>query len=124
MLTSLKARIVLGFGILMILLIAATAVNRTLVSGISTDFDGFHSALDRKSQAVDIDLVMQKVRVRVNQWLRSQNPDFAKQADDLLKQDVALLAQAATAARTEKEKQTVADINHALLAYIESWRVI
>ena len=70
--------------------------------GISTDFDGFHSALDRKSQVVDIDLVMQKVRVRVSQWLRSQNPDFAKQADDLLKQDVALLAQAATAAQTEK----------------------
>jgi methyl-accepting chemotaxis protein len=124
MLASVKGRIVLGFGIIMMMLIAATIVNVTLVSGISADFDRFGSALGRKSQAVDIDLGMQKVRVRVNQWLRSLNPDFARQADELLSQGVALVAQAGTIARTEKEKQTVADINRALQAYIESWRVI
>jgi methyl-accepting chemotaxis protein len=124
MFSSVKGRIVFGFGIVILLLIVATIINVTLVSGISTDFDRFRSALGRKSQAVETDLVMTKVRVRVNQWLRSMNPAFAKQADELLVQDSALVAQAAQLAVTDKEKQTVADIDRALKAYIESWRVI
>jgi methyl-accepting chemotaxis protein len=124
MFSSVKGRIILGFGIIMMMLIAATVVNVTLVSGISTDFDQFQAALNRKSQAADIDLTMQKVRVRVNQWLRSMNPDFVKQADQHLAKDVALMAQAMKNAKTDKEKQTLDEMNLALRAYIESWGVI
>jgi methyl-accepting chemotaxis protein len=125
MLSSVKARIIFGFGLVMALLIAATIANLTLVSGIGSDFNQFQSALNRKSQAIDIDLVMQKVRVRVNQWLRSPgNPNFAKQADELLAQDVAMMAEATKNVRTEKEKQTIAEMDRALKAYIESWHVI
>src|SRR3954466_10921416 len=60
MLSSVKARIIFGFGIVMALLITATIANLALVSGIASDFDQFQSALNRKSQAIDIDLVMQK----------------------------------------------------------------
>jgi methyl-accepting chemotaxis protein len=125
MLSSVKGRIILGFGVVMALLIAATIVNLTLVSGISSDFDQFQNALNRKSRAVDIDLVMQKVRVRVNQWLRSPGTaSFAQQADQLLAQDVALMAEAQKSLKTEKEKQTLAEMDRALKAYIESWHVI
>ena len=124
MLSSIKGRIVVGFGVVLVLLIAAMAANVVLVLGIGGDFNQFQSALSRKSQAVDIDLVMQKVRVRVNQWLRSPGPNFAKQADDLLAQDVALLAEAEKNVRTDKEKQTIAEMDKALKAYIESWHVI
>jgi methyl-accepting chemotaxis protein len=122
---SVKSRIVFGFGFVMALLIAATIANLTLVSGISTGFDQFQSALNRKTQAIDIDLVMTKVRVRVNQWLRSPGTaSFAKQADELLTQDLALLAEAAKSAKTEKEKETLAQMDRALKAYIESWHVV
>jgi methyl-accepting chemotaxis protein len=125
MLSSIKGRIILGFGVVMALLVAATIANVTLVSGIRSDFNQFQSALNRKSQAIDIDLVMQKVRVRVNQWLRSPgSPSFAKQADELLVQDVALMAEATKNVQTEKEKQTIAEMDRALKAYIESWHVI
>jgi methyl-accepting chemotaxis protein len=125
MLTSVKARIIFGFGVIMALLVAATIANVTLVLGIGSDFNQFQSALNRKSQAIDIDLVMQKVRVRVNQWLRSPgSANFAKQGDELLMQDAALLAEAAKNVRTEKEKQTVADMDRALKAYIESFHVV
>jgi methyl-accepting chemotaxis protein len=68
---------------------------------------------------------MQKVRVRVNQWLRSPgSASFAKQADELLVQDVALMAEATKNVQTEKEKQTIAEMDRALKAYIESWHVI
>jgi methyl-accepting chemotaxis protein len=125
MFSSIKGRIITGFGVVMALLIAATIVNLTLVAGISSDFDRFQSALSRKSRAVDIDLVMQKVRVRVNQWLRSPGTaSFAQQADQLLAQDVALMAEAEKSLATDKEKQTLAEMDRALKAYIESWHVI
>ena len=125
MLSSVKGRIILGFGVVMALLIAATIVDLTLVSGIGSDFDQFQGALSRKSRAVDIDLTMQKVRVRVNQWLRSPGTaSFAQQADQLLAQDVALMTEAEKSLKTEKEKQTLAEMDRALKAYIESWHVI
>jgi methyl-accepting chemotaxis protein len=124
MLSSIKGRIVIGFGVVMTLLIAATVANVALVLGIGGDFKQFESAQNRKSQAIDIDLVMQKVQVRVNQWLRSPGPNFAEQADKLLAQDVALMAEAEKSAKSEKEKQTVAEMDKALKAYIESWHVI
>src|ERR1700747_285614 len=124
MLSSIKGRIMIGFGVVMALLIAATVANVALVLGIGSDFKQFESAQNRRSQAIDIDLVMQKVQVRVNQWLRSPGPTFAEQADKLLAQDVALMAEAEKIAKTEKEKQTVAEMDKALKAYIESWHVI
>jgi methyl-accepting chemotaxis protein len=125
MLSSVKGRIILGFGVVMALLIAATIVNVTLVSSISSDFDQFQGALSRKSGAVDIDLVMQKVRVRVNQWLRSPGSEsFAQQADQLLAQDMALMAEAEKNVKTAKERQAFGEMDRALKAYIESWHVI
>src|SRR6201999_2922794 len=125
MLSSVKGRIIIGFGVVMALLIAATIVDLTLVSGISSDFDQFQGALSRKSRAVDIDLTMQKVRVRVNQWLRSPGTaSFAQQADQFIAQDVALMDEAEKSLKTEKEKQTLAEMDRALKAYIVSWHVI
>jgi methyl-accepting chemotaxis protein len=124
MLSSIKGRILVGFGVVIVLLIAAMVANVVLVLGIGADFNQFQSALNRKSQAAEIDLVMHKVRVRVNQWLRSPGPNFAKQADDLLAQDVTLMADAEKNVRTEKEKQTIAEMDQTLKAYIESWHVI
>jgi methyl-accepting chemotaxis protein len=122
---SLKGRIIVGFGILMALLVAATIADLTLLSNVKSGFDEFQVALNRKSTAADIDLVMQKVRVRVNQWLRSPGTaSFAQQADQLLAQDIALMAAADKNLKTEKEKQALGEMDHALKAYIESWHVI
>ena len=122
--TSIKGRVLIGFGVLLSMLVVSTCINLVLLSGIKSDVTTFRSTLDRKAEAVDMDLLMQKVRVRVNQWLRSFNPTFASQADDLLKQDVVLVKAMADHAISDKEKQTVADIDRALQGYIESWRVI
>src|ERR1700760_2291947 len=125
MLSSVKGRIIIGFGVVMALLVAATIADLALVSNISGDFDQFQAALSRKSRAIDIDLVMTKVRVRVNQWLRSPGTaSFAQQADQLLAQDVALMAEAEKSLKTEKERQALGEMDRALKAYIESWHVI
>ena len=124
MAVSVKARILLGFGLVLFMLVASAVVSSILISGIDTHFGDFGQALDRKSQADAIDLAMQKTRVRVNQWLRSLNPTFAHQADELLERSVGLLAAAKSAAATEKERNIVGDIDVALTAYIKSWHVI
>jgi hypothetical protein len=124
MLGSVRNQILAGFGVIMLMLAASTAMNVQLLSAVRTDFDMFRSRLDQRSQAVDMDLVMQKVRVRVNQWLRSMNPDFAKQADELLAQDSILLNKAAASGGSAKRQDIIGDISRALTAYTESWRVI
>ncbi len=124
MAVSVKARILLGFGLVLLMLIASAVVSSSLISGIDTHFGEFKLALDGKSQADTIDLVMQQTRVRVNQWLRSLNPAFSKQADELLERSVGLLAQAKASAATDKERKIVGDIDTALTAYIKSWHVI
>ncbi len=121
---SVGARVLVGFGLVLLMLFVSAGVSAVLIRGIGTDTNAYQHALDRRTQATDIDLVMQKVRVRVNQWLRSMNPDFAKQADDLLAQNVANIATGKAQVATDKERTIVADIDRALTAYIASWQVI
>ena len=61
---SIKARILLGFGIILFMLVVSAAVSSRLIGGIDTHFDEFRLALDRRTQAETIDLVMQQTRVR------------------------------------------------------------
>jgi methyl-accepting chemotaxis protein len=121
MLSSVKGRIILGFGVVMALLIAATIVNVMLVSSIGSDFDEFQATLSRKSRAADIELVMQKVRVRVNQWLRTPSEGLSQQAAQLLAQATTLMTEAENKAKTEKERQALGNMDQALKGYIENW---
>jgi methyl-accepting chemotaxis protein len=121
---SIRGRILLGFGTILLMLALSAAINIVLLTGISSNVMDFRQALERKSQAVEMDLVVQKVRVRVNQWLRSMNPAFAKQADELLVQDAEIVNQAKTTAPPGKDQETVARIDKALKAYVVSWHVI
>ena len=121
---SVKSRVFFGFGLVLLMLVALAGFSAVLIRGIDSNFRLSQSSVNQKSLATDMDLVMQKVRVRVNQWLRSMNPDFARDADVLLKQDVEIVSRGAAQATTDKERAIVAEIDRALKAYIVSWRVI
>src|ERR1700722_17521200 len=101
---SVKSRVFFGFGLVLLMLMALAGFSAVLIRGIDQDFRLSQSTANQKSLATDMDLVMQKVRVRVNQWLRSMNPDFARQADELLKQDIAIVAKVVAQATTDKER--------------------
>jgi CHASE3 domain sensor protein len=121
---SVRARILLGFGLVLLMLVASAAVSTMLISGINTHFDEFQHALERKTEALKLELVMTETRVRVNQWLRSMNPFFAKGADDLLADSGGLLDQARAAAVNDQERETISGISRAQTAYIKSWHVV
>jgi methyl-accepting chemotaxis protein len=121
---SVRGRVFAGFGLVLLMLAALAGFSVVLVRGIDSDFRSVQSIANRKSLATDMDLVMQKVRVRVNQWLRSMNPEFARQADALLEQDVDIVAKVGALVTTDRERTIVGDVDHALKAYNASWIAI
>ena len=124
MFKTVRGQILAGFGAVILLLLISSGINLVSLTAIDGKFSQLLSDIEQRSAAVEIDLVMTKVRVRVNQWLRSLNPDFAKQADALLAQEVILVAKAAQSTASAREKEIVAGIAATLDAYMVSWRVV
>ena len=121
---SVRARILLGFGLVLAIMLGTAASNWVLIRGIETFVTDLTTATRQKSTGVDMDLQATKVRVRVNQWLRSMNPEFAKQADTLLQQLAAMTAQAEAATEAGSARDAVQTVSRALKAYTSSWEVI
>ena len=121
---SVRGRVFAGFGVVLLMLAALAGFSVMLVRGIDSDFRSVQSIASRKSLATDMDLVMQNVRVRVNQWLRGMNSELARQADDLLKQNAEIVAKVGALVTTDKERTIVGDVDRALNAYTASWAVI
>ena len=91
---SVRTRILLGFGLVLAIMLGTAALNSALIRSIENHVTDLNAATRQKAIGVDLDLQATKVRVRVNQWLRSMNPEFAKLADTLLQQLAAMTVQA------------------------------
>ena len=120
---SVRSRVLGGFAVLLAIFLASAASTIVLVEGIGQHFGDLRAALREQSEAVDMDMVTQRVRVRVNQWLRSMNPEFAHQADELLQQYTAQMARL-TVSETGKAAEIVGNVDRKLKAYIVSWGVV
>jgi methyl-accepting chemotaxis protein len=121
---SLRARISVGFGLLLAIMIFAAASNWFLISEIEQHIGDFRMAIAERSAGSKLDLQVAGVRVRVNQWLRSMNPDFAKQADTMLEQLVPMAKAVSTTAETGKTQDTVEKLVKSVVAYTASWAVV
>ena len=121
---SIKAKIYLAFGFLVSLLIAVSGTTWLTNRNSEHQVSELLTALHDKGEAVEMDLLTQKIRVRVNQWLRSLNPNFAKQADGHLAEHAALVTKAKSEARDERELATIQRVETAARAYTVSWKVV
>ncbi|GIL40891.1 methyl-accepting chemotaxis protein [Roseiterribacter gracilis] len=117
---TLKGRIFGGFGIVLLLLAITGAFSVMMVNRIQDGVDGFKTAQGQVSDLKSIDLVSQKVRVTVNQWLRSLNPDFAKLSDGNLAQLRDLVAAAQKTANPEA-KTLLTQLQGAIADYTKDW---
>jgi methyl-accepting chemotaxis protein len=120
---TLRIRVLAGFCAVLGILTILGASGIFLVERIAAHALDYRAALALKSDAVDLDLTTTKVRVRVNQWLRSFNPDFAKGADTLLAQTAAMVA-ASEPKQSGKAADILADFKRAMNAYTSSWQVV
>ena len=121
---SVRSRISLGFGLVLAILTLAAVLNHVLVGEIERRVGDFRQAIAEQSLGYRLDLQVAGVRVRVNQWLRSMNPDFSKQADGLLEQLVPMARQVAGDGAPGKTGETVRGLIGSTAAYTASWGVI
>ncbi len=123
MMKSTKVRVLGGFGIVLLMLVISAAVSDGLVRQIDNQFLAYRASITQSDAAGQTELVMTKVRVRVNQWMRSFNPAFAKDADELLRQEAKLIADAKATAQAE-DARILDDMQTHLEAYVTSWKVV
>jgi methyl-accepting chemotaxis protein len=120
---SIRIRVLAGFAAVLAILTISGTSGIVLVERIAVHALDYRAALAIKSDAVDLDLTTTKVRVRVNQWLRSFNPVFAKGADTLLAQTAAMV-EAGKSKQSGKAAEIIGGFQRALIAYTASWKVI
>jgi methyl-accepting chemotaxis protein len=121
---SVRTRILLGFGFLLAVLVFAAASNLLLINQIEGQIGDFRTAIGERSEGYKMALQVVGVRVRVNQWLRSMNPAFAKQADGLLADLVPMAQQVASEPNSAKTQASIQALLASTAAYTTSWGVV
>jgi methyl-accepting chemotaxis protein len=118
------ARISLGFGLVLMILAVAAGSTWLMVNEIERDITELRHATNIRAAISNVELKVATVRVRVNQWLRSKDPDHAKEADILLA-DLTPMAKAIAAdAGPGKIRDTMQTFLGLAAAYTASWGVI
>jgi methyl-accepting chemotaxis protein len=121
---SVRSRIILGFGLTLAILLGTAASNWVLINGIEHHVEDFRSAIAQRAAGNAMELQVANIRVRVNQWLRSMNPDFARQADGLLADFSPMAKQAEAMARSGHAQADIPGLLRVTAAYTASWGVI
>jgi methyl-accepting chemotaxis protein len=121
---SVRTRISLGFGIVLAILVSLAVSNWVLINTIERHIGDFRNALTEQAAGSNLNLQVANIRVRVNQWLRSMNPDFAKQADVLLAQLGPMAEQVETGAKSGKTREITQRLIESTFLYTKSWDVV
>jgi len=121
---SLRVRIYVGFAVVLAILAAASAANWVMVNEIERHIGDLRKATSERVAGLDLDAQVLGLRVRVNQWLRSRNPEFAAKADALLAGLVPMAKQVAADAGPGKTQEIMQDLLASTAAYTTSWGVI
>jgi methyl-accepting chemotaxis protein len=121
---SLRQRIAIGFALLLAIMVFAAVSNLVMINGMQSQIGDYRKAIAERSAGSQMNLQVANLRVRVNQWLRSMNPNFAKQADTLLEQLVPMAQQVAAESGTRQTQDSMQKFLGATSAYTASWGVI
>jgi methyl-accepting chemotaxis protein len=121
---SIRTRVFAGFGLLLAILAGSAVLNGSAVRNIVAQSHAYDVAAAERSSAVEMDLQTQRIRVRVNQWLRSMNPQFAQQATSLLAHYQELIAHAKEIAPTGAARALADNIARPTNLYTTSWGVV
>jgi methyl-accepting chemotaxis protein len=121
---SVRGRISIGFALLLAIIVFAAASNWVMINEMEGHIQDYRKAVAERSQGYQLDMQVATIRVRVNQWLRSMIPDFAKQADTLLEQMVPMARQVATQSGSGQTQDNVRNLLGSTAAYTTSWGVV
>jgi methyl-accepting chemotaxis protein len=121
---SVRGRILVGFATVLSIMVFAGVLNWVMINEMERHIGDYRKAVAERSQGYQMDLQIATIRVRVNQWLRSMIPDFAKQADSLLAQIVPMAQKVAADAGPGQTQDSIKKLIGSTAAYTTSWGVI
>jgi hypothetical protein len=105
-------------------MVFAAVSNWVMINEMERHIGDYRKAVAERSQGYQMDLQVATIRVRVNQWLRSMIPDFAKQADSLLEQMVPMAQKVAADSAPGQTQDNIQKLLGSTAAYTTSWGVI
>src|SRR5580704_16019622 len=79
---TIRQQIVFGFGAVMILVAVMGGLSTILMGTIQNDIQGYGQAADRADDGREVEGLVTRIKVPVNQWLRSLDANFAHLADE------------------------------------------
>jgi methyl-accepting chemotaxis protein len=121
---SVRGRISIGFALVLAIMIFAAVANWVMIRELERHIGDYRTAVAERSNGYELDLRVSAIRVRVNLWLRSMNPDFAKQADALLEELVPMARQVASESGPGHTQDSIRKLLESTAAYTASWGVL
>jgi methyl-accepting chemotaxis protein len=121
---SVRARIGVGFGLTLAILVGMAVSSWMVIDGIERQVGEFRLAVAQRSAGSGLELQIARLQVRVNQWVRSMNPDFARQADTLLAEFGPMAGQVQAMGKAGHTRDDIPTLLNATAAYTASWGVM
>ena len=117
-----KAWIRLGFGLVTLLVLATGGIGALLMHQVETRAAGYGAAATFSEQGREAEAMVARIKVPVNQWLRSEAEQFVRLVDINVAEFETLLGTLAAAPLPASSRPIVADLRTALTGYTTHWR--
>jgi len=121
---TIRQQIVFGFGAVMALVAVMGGMSAILMDQIQNDIQGYGRAADRADDGREVEGLVTRVKVPVNQWLRSLDTNFVKLADDQIAALSTLLTRLDADVTDPARRAITADLSRARDGYTEHWKGI
>jgi CHASE3 domain sensor protein len=121
---SIRQQIVYGFGAVMVLVAVMGGLSTVLMETIQSDIQRYGQAADRADDGREVEGLVTRIKVPVNQWLRSLDSNFAHLADEQIVTLSTLLSRLETSVKDPTRRAIVADLLRARDGYSEHWKGI
>ncbi len=119
---SIRQRIIYGFGAVMALVAVMGGLSAFLITGIHNDIQRYGRAADRADDGREVEGLVTRIKVPVNQWLRSLDPNFVKLADGQIEVLTKTLARLDTEVQDPARRAIVTELARTREGYVEHWR--
>jgi methyl-accepting chemotaxis protein len=119
---TIRQQIVFGFGAVMVLVAVMGGLSTVLMDTIQNDIQRYGQAADRADDGREVEGLVTRIKVPVNQWLRSLDANFAHLADEQIVALSNLLTRLGADMKDPTSQAIVADLLRARDSYTEHWK--
>src|SRR5450631_260967 len=119
---TIRQQIVFGFGAVMALVAVMGGLSTILMHEIQHDIQSYGQAADRADDGREVEGLVTRIKVPINQWLRSLDANFVRLAEDQIGSLSKLLTRLDAEVKEPTRRTITLDVMRARDAYIEHWK--